>query len=116
MNAEIASALVDADTMLGILLTIQGSGGGGDEDGGGDSTDSLVMSICEDLQEKVPETLDWNDIAERNIQDNSPLKVAEAPWSVAEWAVALRFDNPRATVLVLVLGWQFWSSKHRKRF
>ena len=31
-------------------------------------------------------------------------KVAEAPWSVAEWAVALRFDHPRATVLVLVLG------------
>ena len=30
--------------------------------------------------------------------------VAEAPWSVAEWAVALRFDNPRATVLVLLLG------------
>ena len=30
--------------------------------------------------------------------------VAEAPWSVAEWAVALRFDNPRATVRVLVLG------------
>ena len=21
-------------------------------------------------------------------------KVAEAPWSVAQWAVALRFDNP----------------------
>ena len=31
-------------------------------------------------------------------------QVAEAPWSVAEWAVALRFDNPRATVPVLVLG------------
>ena len=31
-------------------------------------------------------------------------EVAEAPWSVAERAVALRFDNPRATVLVLVLG------------
>ena len=30
--------------------------------------------------------------------------VAEAPWSGAEWAVALRFDNPRAPVLVLVLG------------
>ena len=28
--------------------------------------------------------------------------VAEAPWSEAEWAVALRFDNPRATVLVRV--------------
>ena len=33
-----------------------------------------------------------------------PGAVAEAPWSVAEWAVAPRFDNPRATVLVLVLG------------
>ena len=31
-------------------------------------------------------------------------KVAEAPWSVAEWAVALRFDHPRATVLVLLLS------------
>ena len=33
-----------------------------------------------------------------------PGSVAEAPWSEAEWAVALRFDNPRATVLVLLLG------------
>ena len=33
-----------------------------------------------------------------------PSLVAEAPWSVAEWAVALRFDHPRATVLVLLLG------------
>ena len=32
------------------------------------------------------------------------LDVAEAPWSVAEWAVAPRFDHPRATVLVLVPG------------
>ena len=32
------------------------------------------------------------------------VEVAEAPCSVAEWAVAPRFDNPRATVLVLVLG------------
>ena len=32
-------------------------------------------------------------------------EVAESqPWSVAEWAVALRFDNLRATVLVLLLG------------
>ena len=31
-------------------------------------------------------------------------EVAEAPWSGAEWAVALRFDNPRATVLVLLLS------------
>ena len=41
--------------------------------------------------------------------------VAEAPWSVAEWDVAPRFDNPRATVLVLVVGRQFWGSEHRKR-
>ena len=33
-----------------------------------------------------------------------PAAVAQAPWSEAEWAVALRFDNPRATVLVLLLG------------
>ena len=32
-------------------------------------------------------------------------KVAESqPWSVAEWAVALRFDHSRATVLVPLLG------------
>ena len=31
-------------------------------------------------------------------------EVAEAPWSVAEWAVALGFDTPRATVLVLFLS------------
>ena len=31
-------------------------------------------------------------------------QVAEAPWSVAEWAVAPRFDNPGATVPVLLLG------------
>ena len=30
--------------------------------------------------------------------------VAEAPWSVAEWAVVPRFDIPRSTVQVLLLG------------
>ena len=30
--------------------------------------------------------------------------VAEAPWSGAEWAVALSFAHPRATALVLLLG------------
>ena len=44
------------------------------------------------------------------------LPVAESePWSAAEWAVAPRLDNPRASVLVLVLGSQYWGSKHRKR-
>ena len=36
--------------------------------------------------------------------EDSVWEVAEAPWSVAEWVVALRFDNPRATVLVPLLG------------
>ena len=31
-------------------------------------------------------------------------EVAEPPWSIAEWAVALRFDHLRATVLVLLPG------------
>ena len=32
-------------------------------------------------------------------------EVAESqPWSVAEWAVARRFDIPRGTVLVLLSG------------
>ena len=30
--------------------------------------------------------------------------VAEAPWSVAEWAVAPRFDHVRAAAPVLLLG------------
>ena len=42
--------------------------------------------------------------AEEWLRDEDELVVAEAPWSVAEWAVAPRFDNPRATVPVLVLG------------
>ena len=41
----------------------------------------------------------WSSNGER---EDTP--VAEAPWSVAEWAVALRLDNPRATVLVRLLG------------
>ena len=42
--------------------------------------------------------------------------VAESqPWSVAEWAGAPRFDHPRATVVVLVLGRQFWGTKESKR-
>ena len=39
-----------------------------------------------------------------NLKNLADHEVAEAPWSVAERAVALRFDHPRATVLVLVLG------------
>ena len=43
-------------------------------------------------------------LAQRGDMIANPAKVAEAPWSVAEWAVAPRFNNPRATVPVLLLG------------
>ena len=36
----------------------------------------------------------------RVAREGAVREVAEAPWSVAEWAVALRLDNPRATVLL----------------
>jgi dynein heavy chain len=76
VNAEIASALVDADNLLSTLVSIQGAGGGGGgDDGGADSEDTKVMHICDDLLEKVPEPIDWDDIAERNVQDVSPQKV-----------------------------------------
>ena len=42
--------------------------------------------------------------AEDKKEEENTDKVAEAPWSVAEWAVALICDNPRATVLVLLLS------------
>ena len=38
------------------------------------------------------------------LEGHQAAEVAEAPWSVAEWAVTPRFVNPRVTVLVLVLG------------
>ena len=43
-------------------------------------------------------------IEEWGVEGTTLEEVAEAPWSGAEWAVALRFDNPRATVLVLLLS------------
>ena len=42
--------------------------------------------------------------AGRDARARGQSNVAEALWSVAEWAVGLRFDNPRATVVVLLLG------------
>jgi dynein heavy chain len=73
-NAEIASSLVDADTILETLVGIQGVAGGGG-DAGGAGGDKHVMAICEDLQAKVPDTLDWDDINERNASDVTPQKV-----------------------------------------
>jgi len=43
--------------------------------GGASSADKQVMAICDDLLVKVPEPIDWDDIAERNQSDVSPQKV-----------------------------------------
>merc|ERR1712118_62223 len=70
VNAAIASLTVDADNLLSTLIGIQGadaSGGGGAD--GGSGADKQVMAICEDLLLKVPEPMDWDDIAERNVSD-----------------------------------------------
>jgi len=76
VNAAIASLIVDADNLLGTLIGIQGAGGGGGGGGGGaSSADKQVMATCDDLLVKVPEPIDWDDIAERNQQDVSPQKV-----------------------------------------
>ena len=48
----------------------------------------------------TPHTMDSSNAdTTRRCSAAEAYKVAEAPWSVAEWAVAFRFDNPRATVL-----------------
>ena len=58
-------------------------------------------------QERVLQSSEGRELR-RQLEDAlglpGPGQVAEAPWSVAEWAVALRFDHPRATVPVLLLG------------
>merc|ERR1719253_2225157 len=74
VTAEISSALVVADDMLGTLLSIQGSGG---DAGGsaGQTPDQIVTAAIENLQPIIPEDLDQQDIEERNANDSSPLKV-----------------------------------------
>ena len=88
---------------------------GGDQEklrlkAGGGSDEEEVLKIIEEIREKVRSTKIAELVETRDHDahhaDSLPdyHEVAEAPWRVAEWAVALRFDNPRATVLVLVLG------------
>eukprot|EP00397_Hematodinium_sp_SG-2012_P000063 GEMP01000063.1.p1 GENE.GEMP01000063.1~~GEMP01000063.1.p1 ORF type:complete len:2825 (+),score=742.06 GEMP01000063.1:2672-11146(+) len=73
VNAEIASALQDTDDMLSTLLSIRGGGGEGGAEG--KSKDDVVLEQIDNLLAKIPGPLDWDDIAERNESDNSPLKV-----------------------------------------
>ena len=63
---------------------------------GGGIGPRLVQTIlrCADTQPGPLRVPVWGTMTE----------VAEAPWSVAEWAAALGFDHPRDTVLVLRLS------------
>ena len=63
-------------------------------------TRAVPLSLDPADQADMSECLDPT----RSYLDVIDLEVAEAPGSVAEWAVALRFGNPRATVLVLLSG------------
>ena len=60
---------------------------------------SLLSEVCEAMRREPTSAKDLPS-AQRHVE----VEVAEAPWSVAEWAVAPSFDNPRATAPVLVLG------------
>ena len=70
----------------------------------------LVLTVCRPclFRREVDAEGSEMDVLEGALPDwprvHATAVVAEAPWSVAEWAVALRFDNPRATVPVLLLG------------
>ena len=69
---------------------------------GTDSGISLVLEVAEEGQHFLDTRLRPVDVVA--YMATSLLQVAVAPWSVAEWAVAPRFDKPRATVLVRLLS------------
>lgn len=58
-----------------MLITIVAMQVGGSGGGGGSGKDTVVMNACNSLLEKIPETVDWEDVRERNESDASPLKV-----------------------------------------
>jgi len=72
VNAEISSAFLDAEGMLETMVSIRG---GGDTGGGEKTKDEMVLDQVDNLIDKIPEPLDWEDIEERNKNDPSPLKV-----------------------------------------
>merc|ERR1719410_786182 len=57
--------------MLSTIISMTGGSGGG----GGDTRDAIVMDTCNNLLEKLPENVDWEEARERNAADASPLKV-----------------------------------------
>jgi len=72
VNAEISSLVQDTNMLCETIIGMEvGKGGGGaDHD-----RDEKVMKTCETLLDKIPEEIDYEEVAERNAQDSSPLKV-----------------------------------------
>jgi len=72
VNAEISSLIQDTDMICEIIIGMEMGGGGG---GASHDRDAAVMGTCETLLEKIPEEIDWEEVADRNSADVSPLKV-----------------------------------------
>ena len=91
--------------MLGELCSLRLEGASAHLQGGRYQVVVLSAGACGDADGTLAE---WSHPANEEGARGpaiSTKEVAESqPWSVAEWAVAPRFDNPRATGLVLVLG------------
>ena len=70
-----------------------------------DTPDSVTKCLIDSLSVLFEVLAALDALVLTSNEDRPRIEVAESqPWSVAEWAVALRFDNPRATVQVLLLG------------
>jgi len=72
VNAEISSLIQDTNMLCEIIIGMEVGGGAG---GASHDRDEAVMKTCETLLEKIPEEIDWEEVAERNLADPSPLKV-----------------------------------------
>jgi len=71
VNAEISSLIQDTNLLCEIIIGMEVGGGGGS--GGG--RNEAVMDVCEKLLDKIPEVIDFEEVAERNASDPSPLRV-----------------------------------------
>lgn len=71
INAEISSQINDSKMMLSSILTLtpqKASGGGGDGSSG-------IVKLIRDLQEKVPELIDYYKLKMKLRGDENPLNV-----------------------------------------
>jgi len=72
VNAEISSLIQDTSTMTETIISMEVGGGGASDS---KRRDEMVMNTCESLLGKIPEEIDWEEVAERTESDASPLRV-----------------------------------------